>query len=114
MWQTSKNIKTGRIQDKGYFERKQPAGRATKQVEELIIRESGGGIKYNHNYIYYIARKWGFKQKIKESTCTLHLQRGERGFQKKTEQIFMGAQYQKENFAIVSLDESFFSSMIFL
>ena len=23
MWQTSKNIKTGRIQDKGYFERKQ-------------------------------------------------------------------------------------------
>ena len=38
-------------------------GWTTKQVEELIIRESGG-INYNHNYIYYIARKWGFKQKV--------------------------------------------------
>ncbi|MDN5868105.1 MAG: helix-turn-helix domain-containing protein [Candidatus Nitrosocosmicus sp.] len=35
----------------------------TKQVEELIIHESGG-IKYNHNYIYCIVRKWGFKQKV--------------------------------------------------
>ncbi|MDN5846266.1 MAG: helix-turn-helix domain-containing protein [Candidatus Nitrosocosmicus sp.] len=37
-------------------------GWTTKQVEELIIRESG--IKYHHNYIYYIVRKWGFKQKV--------------------------------------------------
>ena len=28
----------------------------------LIIHESG--IRYHHNYIYYIVRKWGFKQKV--------------------------------------------------
>jgi putative transposase len=37
-------------------------GWSTKQVEELIIHESG--IRYHHNYIYYIVRKWGFKQKV--------------------------------------------------
>jgi transposase len=37
-------------------------GWSTKQVEELIILESG--IRYHHNYIYYIVRKWGFKQKV--------------------------------------------------
>lgn len=28
----------------------------------MIITE--GGIKYHHNYIYCILRKWGFKQKV--------------------------------------------------
>ena len=37
-------------------------GWTTKQVEELIIRESG--IRYHYNYIYCIVRKWGFKQKV--------------------------------------------------
>jgi putative transposase len=37
-------------------------GWTTKQVEELIIRESG--TRYHHNYIYCIVRKWGFKQKV--------------------------------------------------
>ena len=37
-------------------------GWTTKQVEELIIRESG--TRYHPNYIYYIVRKWGFKQKV--------------------------------------------------
>lgn len=37
-------------------------GWSTKQVEELIIHESG--IRYHHNYIYCIVRKWGFKQKV--------------------------------------------------
>jgi putative transposase len=37
-------------------------GWTTKQVEELIIRESG--IRYHHNYIYYIVRKWGFRHKV--------------------------------------------------
>ena len=37
-------------------------GWTTKQVEELIIRESG--TRYHHNYIYYIVRKWGFKQTV--------------------------------------------------
>jgi hypothetical protein len=43
---------------------------------------------------------------------TLHLQRGERGFQKKTEQIFMDVhqqqQEQQDGFSVVSLDKSFF------
>jgi transposase len=33
-----------------------------KQVEEMIIQESG--IKYHHNYIYSILRRWGFRQKV--------------------------------------------------
>ena len=37
-------------------------GWTTKQVEEMIVKESG--IKYHHNYIYHILRRWGFKQKV--------------------------------------------------
>ena len=37
-------------------------GWTTKQVEEMIIKESG--VRYHHNYIYRILRKWGFKQKV--------------------------------------------------
>jgi transposase len=29
-------------------------GWTTKQVEEIIIRESGIRVRYHHNYIYYI------------------------------------------------------------
>jgi putative transposase len=39
-------------------------GWTTKQVEEIIIREIGIRVRYHHNYIYYIVRKWGFKQKV--------------------------------------------------
>ncbi len=42
--------------------KKSNQGWSTKQVEEIIIEESL--IKYNHNYIYYILRRWGFKQKV--------------------------------------------------
>jgi transposase len=41
--------------------RESNTGWTTKQIEELIIRESG--IKYHHTHIYRIVRKWGFKQK---------------------------------------------------
>jgi putative transposase len=37
-------------------------GWTTKQVEELIIQESG--IRYHYTHIYRILRKWGFKQKV--------------------------------------------------
>lgn len=37
-------------------------GWTTKQIEELIIKESG--IKYHYTHIYRIVRKWGFKQKV--------------------------------------------------
>ena len=37
-------------------------GWTTKQIEELIIMESG--IKYHYTHIYRILRKWGFRQKV--------------------------------------------------
>jgi putative transposase len=37
-------------------------GWTTKQIEELILRESG--IKYHYAHIYRIVKKWGFKQKV--------------------------------------------------
>ncbi len=37
-------------------------GWTTKQVEEIIIQESG--VRYRHNYIYRILHRWGFKQKV--------------------------------------------------
>jgi putative transposase len=38
-------------------------GWTTKQVEELIIRESGIRVRYHHNYIT-TSLQWGFKQKV--------------------------------------------------
>jgi transposase len=40
-------------------------GWTTKQVEELIIQESG--IRYHYTHIYRILRKWGFKQKVQRN-----------------------------------------------
>ena len=51
------------------------SGWTTKQVKELIIQNTG--VNYHHNHIYRIVKKWGFKQKVKESTCKQCIQRGE-------------------------------------
>ena len=37
-------------------------GWTTKQVEEMIVKESG--IKYHYTHTCRILRKWGFKQKV--------------------------------------------------
>ena len=37
-------------------------GWTTKQVEDIIVRKSGG-IKYHYTHIYHILCKWDFKQK---------------------------------------------------
>jgi putative transposase len=37
-------------------------GWTTKQVYDIIVRESG--VKYHQIYIYTLLRKWGFKQKV--------------------------------------------------
>ena len=37
-------------------------GWTTKQVNDIIIRESG--VRYHQIYIYTLLRKWGFKQKV--------------------------------------------------
>jgi transposase len=39
-------------------------GWTTKQVEDLIIRKSGGRIRYHYTHIYRLMHKWGFKQKV--------------------------------------------------
>ena len=38
-------------------------GWTTKQVEDLILRKSGG-IRYHYTHIYRLMHKWGFKQKV--------------------------------------------------
>jgi transposase len=37
-------------------------GWTTKQVYDIIVRESG--IHYHHIYIYILLRRWGFKQQV--------------------------------------------------
>ena len=37
-------------------------GWTTKQIEEVIIQNTG--VRYHPNHIYRIVRKWGFKQKV--------------------------------------------------
>ena len=39
-------------------------GWSTKQIQDMIIRESGGGVKYHYVYIYRLLHKWGFKLKV--------------------------------------------------
>jgi putative transposase len=38
-------------------------GWTTKQVQDLIVRKSGG-IRYHYTHIYRLMHKWGFKQKV--------------------------------------------------
>jgi transposase len=38
-------------------------GWTTKQVEDLIVRKSGG-IRYHYTHICRLLHKWGFKQKV--------------------------------------------------
>jgi transposase len=38
-------------------------GWTTKQVEDLIVKKSGGRIRYHYTHIYRLMHKWGFKQK---------------------------------------------------
>lgn len=42
-------------------------GWTTKQVEDLIVRKSGG-IRYHYTHIYRLMHKWGFKQKVPRKT----------------------------------------------
>ena len=41
-------------------------GWTTKQVYDIIVRESG--VQYHQIYIYTLLRKWGFKQKVPRKT----------------------------------------------
>jgi transposase len=39
----------------------------TKQIEDLIVRKSGG-TRYHYTHIYRLMHKWGFKQKVPRKT----------------------------------------------
>ncbi len=61
----------------------------------MIIQESG--IKYNHNYIYCIFLRWGFKQKIPRKVhVNTALKEEKEDFKKKTEQILVDANTKEE------------------
>ena len=36
----------------------------TKHVQDMIIKESKGGVRYHYIYIYRLLHKWGFKLKV--------------------------------------------------
>ena len=58
-------------------------GWTTKQVEDLILRKSGG-IRYHYTHIYRLMHKWGFKQKVpRKSTCKHSIKGGKRIILKK-------------------------------
>jgi putative transposase len=42
-------------------------GWTTKQIEDLIVRKSGG-TRYHYTHIYRLMHKWGFKQKVPRKT----------------------------------------------
>jgi hypothetical protein len=83
-------------------------------VEELIIKKSG--IRYHHVHIYRIIRKWGFKQK-EVPRKVLHVNTASKeekhNFKKRLPRyLWISSSYRETGFAVVSLDESFFSFMI--
>ena len=60
------------------------AGWTTKQIEELITRESG--IKYQPNHIYRVIKKikkWGLKQKVPRNVHVNTALKEEKEFKKR-------------------------------
>ena len=58
-------------------------GWSTKQIQDMIIRESGGGVKYHYIYIYRLLHKWGFKLKVPRKIHINTASKEERGAFKK-------------------------------
>ena len=56
-------------------------GWTTKQVEKMIIEKSG--IKYNHNYIYYILHRWVLNRKYQGKYMLIQHQRKRKRISKK-------------------------------
>ncbi len=63
-------------------------GWTTKQVYDIIVRESG--IHYHHIYIYTLLRRWGFKQKVprKVHVNTAPKEEEKEGFKKEQERYW--------------------------
>ena len=72
-------------------------GWTTKQIEGLIIQESG--IKYHYTHIYRIVRKWGFKQKVpRKDTCEHRFKGRKKRVQKKASEILVDTRHKKKEF----------------
>ena len=62
-------------------------GWTTKQVNDIIIRESG--VQYHQIYIYTLLRKWGFKQKVPRRVHVNTASKEEKeGFKKEQERYY--------------------------
>jgi putative transposase len=62
-------------------------GWTTKQVNDIIIRESG--VQYHQIYIYTLLRKWGFKQKVPRRVHVNTASKKEKeGFKKEQERYY--------------------------
>ncbi|HSF49359.1 MAG TPA: helix-turn-helix domain-containing protein [Nitrososphaeraceae archaeon] len=62
-------------------------GWTTRQVEDLIIRKSGG-IRYHYTHIYRLMHKWGFKEKVPKKTHMNTASKGEKERFKKQPERF--------------------------
>jgi putative transposase len=63
-------------------------GWTTKQVYDIIVRESG--VKYHQIYIYTLLRKWGFKQKVPRRVHVNTASKEEKeGFKKEPERYWI-------------------------
>jgi len=79
-------------------------GWTTKQIEELIIRESG--IKYHYTHIYRIVKKWSFKQKVPRKILVNTASKEEKR-RKKTNQILVDIQHKNKDSKNVHYNELF-------
>ena len=71
-------------------------GWTTKQIEELIIMESG--IKYHYSHIYRVVKKWGLRQKIPSKVQLTLLQKRKRMNSKKDLQDSCGYLHEQKDF----------------
>ena len=71
-------------------------GWTTKQVNDIIVRESG--VQYHQIYIYTLLRKWGFKQKVprKVHVNTASIEEKER-FKKEQERYWIISSSRKDS-----------------
>lgn len=59
-------------------------GRTTKQVEDLIVRKSGG-IRYHYTHVCRLLHKWGFKQKVPRKIHMIPHQKKRKNILKKSQ-----------------------------
>jgi putative transposase len=73
-------------------------GWTTKQVEDLIVKKSGGRIRYHYTHIYRLMHKWGFKQKVPRKVHVNTASREEKeDFKKEPERYWILSKKKKDS-----------------